>query len=128
MAGKVMTVNGPIAASELGTTLVHEHVLIDFTLPNEAPETWASAGRKKPETEDQIRLYQAPLALRLLGAVSLGAENRDNWLLTDEKTAIGEINEYKWFGGCSIVDVTSNGLNRDPQALKRISMLPALIL
>ncbi len=26
----IMTVNGPIAISEMGTTLVHEHVLVDF--------------------------------------------------------------------------------------------------
>jgi phosphotriesterase-related protein len=29
-AGRVMTVTGEIAASEMGTTLVHEHVLVDF--------------------------------------------------------------------------------------------------
>jgi len=28
--GKVVTVNGPIAPSELGFTLPHEHVLVDF--------------------------------------------------------------------------------------------------
>jgi phosphotriesterase-related protein len=29
--GQVMTVNGPIAPSEMGTTLVHEHVFLDWT-------------------------------------------------------------------------------------------------
>src|SRR5665647_898782 len=28
--GIIMTVNGPIASSELGTTLPHEHFLVDF--------------------------------------------------------------------------------------------------
>jgi len=27
---RILTVRGPIAASELGVTLVHEHVLVDF--------------------------------------------------------------------------------------------------
>ena len=27
---KVMTVTGPISANELGTTLIHEHILVDF--------------------------------------------------------------------------------------------------
>lgn len=30
IAGTVMTVKGPVAAADLGTTLVHEHVLVDF--------------------------------------------------------------------------------------------------
>lgn len=29
-AGKIITVNGPIAPSELGTVLTHEHILVDF--------------------------------------------------------------------------------------------------
>ena len=29
--GFIMTVNGPIAPNEMGTTLMHEHVLVDFT-------------------------------------------------------------------------------------------------
>ena len=29
-AGKIMTVAGPIDVSELGKTLAHEHVLVDF--------------------------------------------------------------------------------------------------
>jgi phosphotriesterase-related protein len=121
MAGKVMTVNGPIAPSELGITLAHEHVLIDFRLPNEAPETWAASGRKQPKTQDQIRLYWMPLAMRILGAVSMGAENRDSWLLDDEENAVAEITEYRWHGGRSIVDVTNTGLKRNPRALKRVS-------
>src|SRR5687767_5073322 len=29
-AGRIMTVNGPIGIRQLGTTLVHEHFLVDF--------------------------------------------------------------------------------------------------
>ena len=76
--GKIITVAGPVEASELGVTLVHEHILADFTLPNECPETWFSAGRRQPKTDKELFLYNAPLAMNILGAVSMGAESRDS--------------------------------------------------
>ena len=121
LVGKAMTVKGPVEASELGVTLMHEHILADFTLPNETLETWSSAGRRRPKTDKEICLYNAPLAMHLLGSVSMGAENRDNWLITDVETVINEVNDYRWCGGGSIVDVTSKGLRPNPQALKRVS-------
>ncbi|MGD9931982.1 MAG: phosphotriesterase [Mangrovibacterium sp.] len=39
--GKIITVNGEISADELGPTLEHEHVLVDFTRPSDnAPEAY----------------------------------------------------------------------------------------
>ena len=38
---KVMTVTGPISANELGTTLIHEHILVDFIgAAKYDPERW----------------------------------------------------------------------------------------
>jgi phosphotriesterase-related protein len=34
----VQTVTGPISPAELGPTLMHEHVLVDFTPPNRRGE------------------------------------------------------------------------------------------
>ena len=31
MVGKAMTVTGPIDAAQLGATVMHEHIFIDFT-------------------------------------------------------------------------------------------------
>lgn len=121
LAGKVMTVNGPIDPDQLGSTIMHEHVFIDFTVLDETPERWAATGRRRPVGATAVGLYRAPLTMDILGAVTLGAVNRDNWLLVDEKVAIDEVTEFKRHGGGTIVDTTSIGLKRDPLALRRVS-------
>lgn len=121
MTGKIITVNGPADPSVLGHTLMHEHIFIDFTLPDEEPERWTIAGRKRPIGATQVALYKAPLTIENISSVMLGSPNRDNLLLNDEKTAIAEVFEYKRRGGGSIVDVTSIGLKRNPAGLQRIS-------
>jgi phosphotriesterase-related protein len=126
MAGKVVTVNGPIDPAQMGMTLTHEHVFIDFTVPDESPAGWEATGRRRPVGATAIGLYQAPLTLSNLGAVTLGAVNRDNWLLTDEALAIREVSRFKALGGGTIVDTTSIGLKRDPLALQRVSAATGL--
>ena len=121
MAGKVMTVNGPINPDQLGATITHEHIFIDFTVPDNTPERWAAAGRTKPVGATAVGLYNAPLTMNMLSAVALGAVNRDNWFLVSEDVAIGEVVQFKQRGGGTIVDVTSIGLKRDPAALRRVS-------
>ena len=121
MAGKVMTVTGPIDPDELGKTIMHEHIFIDFTVMDDTPERWSAAGRVKPVGATAVGLYHTPLTMDILGAVTLGAANRDNWLLTDERMAIDEVFEFKRRGGGAIVDTTSIGLKRDPLALRRVA-------
>ena len=121
MAGRIMTVTGPIDPDELGQTIMHEHIFIDFTVMDDTPERWSAAGRVKPVGATAVGLYQAPLTMDILGAVMLGAVNRDNWLLTDERRAIDEVLEFKRRGGGAIVDTTSIGLKRDPLALRRVA-------
>jgi phosphotriesterase-related protein len=126
MAGKIMTVSGPIEPDRAGRTLMHEHLFIDFTLPDDAAERWHLAGRTKPTTATAVKLYNAPLTMDILGAVTLGAPNRDNWLLTDDKVAIKEVGEFKKLGGGTVVDVTSIGLDRDPEKLRRAAQASGL--
>jgi phosphotriesterase-related protein len=126
MAGKVLTVNGPIDPDQLGTTITHEHVFIDFTVPDETAERWAATGRTKPIGATAVGLYNAPLTMDIVGAVTLGAANRDNWLLLDEKVAIEEVTRFKERGGRTIVDTTSIGLKRDPLALRRVASATSL--
>lgn len=121
MAGKVMTVAGPVPPEQLGHTLMHEHLFIDFSVPFDEPDRWRLAGRTRPTGATQVGFYNAPLTMDILGAVTLGAANRDNYLLDDEKTAIAEVAELKRHGGGTIVDVTSTGLGRRPEALRRIA-------
>ncbi|MGE3178810.1 MAG: phosphotriesterase [Vicinamibacterales bacterium] len=120
-AGRIMTVNGPISPEQLGTTITHEHIFIDFTVPNETPDAWAATGRTRPVGATALGLYHAPLSLTNIGAVTMGAQNRDNYLLLDEKVAIEEVRQFKTYGGSGIVDTTSTGLKRDPAALRRVA-------
>ena len=121
MAGKIMTVTGPIDPDELGQTTMHEHIFIDFTVMDDTPERWSAAGRVEPVGATAVGLYHAPLTMDILGAVARGAANRDNRLLTDERMAIDEVLEFRRRGGSAIVDTTSIGLKRDPLALSRVS-------
>lgn len=120
-AGKVMTVNGPIAPEALGMTLPHEHLIIDYKPASDTPEGWRAIGNEKPSTAEEIAFYDAPLTMDRIGAAYMGKPNRDDLRLQDEALAIKEVTDYKWSGGGSIVEVTSGGLGRNPQALKRIS-------
>jgi phosphotriesterase-related protein len=77
----IVTVTGPIPASEAGYTLSHEHVLVDL---------W-----------NLVRSYDV--------------------ILDDECLAIRELAAYRQAGGSSLVDATSGGIGRNPNALRRIS-------
>lgn len=119
--GRIMTVLGPMDPAKVGHTLMHEHLFIDFTLPDMEPDRWQRAGRKRPIGATDVALYNAPLTMDILGAVALGAYNRDNWQLNDEATAIAEMQEFKRRGGSTLVDVTSIGLKRNPRGLQRVA-------
>lgn len=121
LTGQVMTVNGPIPADRLGQTLMHEHVFIDFTVPDDEPDRWRMAGRTKPVEGEALRIYEAPLTMDILSVVLHGAPNRDNWRLDDEKAAIKEVADFKRHAGGTIVDASSIGLKRNPAGLRRVS-------
>ena len=110
-AGKVQTVLGLIEPAALGVTMTHEHLLCDVSVAHEVPHE-ASAKA----------LFDQPLSLDNLGYVRhYNAPNLDNALLLDENVAIEEARLYKRLGGDSMVDATSIGIARDPDALARIS-------
>lgn len=121
MSGKVMSVRGPIAPRQVGQALMHEHVFIDFSLPDDEPERWKIAGRVQPQHGEALRLYEAPLTMDILSTVLHGAPNRDNWRLDDEATAIHEVGDFRAHGGATIVDASSIGLARNPEGLRRVS-------
>ncbi|MDA1189023.1 MAG: hypothetical protein O2854_05025 [Chloroflexi bacterium] len=116
-AGMVQTVLGSIEPSQLGYTLMHEHILIDagcylVALPEEA------TGR---------RLIELPVTMDILGKIGpFWGLHRDNTKLYDVAQATDEVLKYKYAGGNSIVDTTSIGLARDPLALARISRATGL--
>lgn len=79
-AASVTTVRGPVAATDLGVTLPHEHLFVDL-----------------------LREY------------------RGTGLLADETLAVDELRRFREAGGGTLVDCTSEGLGRRPDALRRVS-------
>lgn len=105
MAGKVLTVNGPIEPAQLGETLMHEHVFINFK---------ASPPMVPPPND--ITVIQPESLSRKQNAFQLS--NFDE--------SLDAIMEFKHAGGGTIVDVSNFGLTRDPLALKLVSRASGL--
>lgn len=123
-AGTIQTVLGPIDPSELGTTLTHEHVFIDFTLPLGDLDRWQLAFRQHPQTAEEIRIWHTPfteLSQREFMLENLW-KNRDTLLLQDANTSVSELREFAQLGGSAVVDVTSMGLGRSPEKLRQAAV------
>ena len=111
--GKIQTVTGTIDPSELGKTSTHEHIFIDFLCMFTKPD----------EASEQFKANQ-PLRLDNLGWIKYDPfRNIDNLELNNESLAVDEILKYKAVGGDSIIEATTIGIGRDPQALAKISRL-----
>lgn len=103
MAGKVLTVNGPIKPSQLGDTLMHEHIFIDFKAPPP--------------------VLPMPTNITVIKPHKPGAKIQG---LTDFDQSLHAVMQFKHDGGGSIVDASNYGLTRDPLALKLISRVSGL--
>jgi phosphotriesterase-related protein len=116
IAGQAQTVLGPIAAEDMGITLPHEHLLIDFTVMF-----------KEPDTERERELARQPVELANLGWVRRNfSSSLDNLRLVDENVARDELLLYRAAGGRTLVDPTNCGLSRDPLALARVARTTGL--
>lgn len=105
----IQTVCGEISEKQLGTTLAHEHILIDLRPVVEEPKTGKDVFYEKLTMGNRYRVYNDPYTLY------------DNALMDDEEIAIQEMKLYKQAGGNTIVDVTLDEIGRDPWKLQRIS-------
>jgi phosphotriesterase-related protein len=103
-----MTVLGPLPAEELGTTITHEHLLIDFRCRFTGS---AASGDIGPHLDlrDRWRLVQEPAAFEA------------NLLRNDVGEAIVEVDAYLEAGGRTIVDATTEGLGPNTAGLVRVS-------
>ena len=109
--GLVQTVLGPILPSELGSTTTHEHLYVDFSFMYRPAQDSPS-----PELAD------APITLENLGWIRRNYySNRSNLKLMDLDTTIKEVRKYSEVGGGAIVDATTAGIGRKPDALAQIS-------
>ena len=109
--GLIQTVLGPVQRSELGPTTTHEHVYSDFSfMLRPAQDTPSEA------------LADAPIELGNLGWIRRNYySNRSNLQLVDLDSIIREVRAYGQVHGGAIVDATTAGIGRRPDALARIS-------
>lgn len=117
IAGKALTVLGPIDGKALGVTLPHEHLTIDHV----------KANFTEPKDPADRELAYKPVSYEILHWLRYNrTENKDNLKLPEEKKIIAEAMYFKRAGGGTIVEVTNRGINRDPKALVRISKATGL--
>jgi phosphotriesterase-related protein len=110
-SGKVMTVTGPVPADQLGTTLMHEHIVNDCSC-------WWHA----PKTRERQYLAESFVCIEILGELRQDPfVNTHNITLDDEPLAIAELKAFAAEGGRTVVEPTCQGIGRDPRALRRIS-------
>ncbi len=107
----IMTVRGMLSEGELGIVSPHEHVFIDLS----SFFTDKKVKRCKDASEDKVTmdklgvLANDPYALR------------DNLIIDDEAVQTAELGYFKEAGGCTVVDATTEGIVRRPEALRRVS-------
>jgi phosphotriesterase-related protein len=112
----IRTVLGDVEPEQIGITLPHEHLLIDFKVMFAEPAAASDKGRA-----------WEPVSLANLGWVRQHFNaNLDNLRLTDERVAADEILLFKHAGGRTVVDPTPKTLARDPSALARIARTTGL--
>jgi phosphotriesterase-related protein len=110
LKGKVQTVLGAIEPEALGITSCHEHILWDMAVGQEI-----GTASEKDLSNQKVSLDNLYIARANPGAI------RDNMCQTDESLAIKEVALFKHAGGSTIVELSQNGLHRDPVGLVRVS-------
>lgn len=111
-SGMVQTVLGPIDPEDLGVTLCHEHLLIDFVGDRSALSTRAGDRGRWMEPISLSNLYEARSNFELF---------RDSSQMLRPSDLIEAVGRFRLSGGDCIVEVTSGGLGRDPKGLQQIS-------
>jgi phosphotriesterase-related protein len=110
-AHAVQTVTGPVGATALGITQMHEHLISDFRVF--LPPVGAS-----PEVD---RSRDAPVELANLYELKTSLMNETVLNVSDIDIAVAEVSAFASCGGTTLVDATSIGIGRNPVALAAIS-------
>ena len=116
ITGKAQTVLGAIDGERLGITSSHEHIIWDM-----------SDYFEEPESASDKELARQPVSMENLHLIRARPHiNIDNMVQTSEEVAVRELMDYKNAGGGTIVELSQNGLARDPMALARIARATGL--
>ncbi len=108
---KALSVLGPVPASELGLTLMHEHLLFDFMVCLTEPKDEMEQTIANQQVNSQIRG-----ALRFNPCLVV-----DNLVQQDVDLAIAEVSAFTAVGGRTLVDPTNVSIGRNPLALQQIA-------
>ena len=111
LEGKAQTVLGPIDSDKIGKTTCHEHIL------------WDMSGyfRDNLSASENDMVMQPVNPDNLWWVRAHAAANMDNIQQTDLELAVNEVSRFKMAGGGTIVEVTLDGLSRDPSGLVRVA-------
>ena len=108
----IETVLGPVDAEDLGTTLPHEHVVMDcsyFLTP--------------PTTNKESENYNAPITMENLNWLrhNLYKSKVNVSMYNEQEAVITDLQIFKKAGGATIVENTVIGINRDIAKMVNIS-------
>ena len=112
----VETVLGPVAADDLGPTLVHEHLRIDLWPWFDAPEDDATPAERAVAA---LTVVDDPLVMEIVRANPFAV--RDNLVLDDVALAVAELGRFAAAGGRTVVDLTLDEIGRDPGMLRDVA-------
>jgi len=107
MKSFAQTVNGPIKKSELGFTLMHEHIFCDLRKPEKRHSLLNDHEEITIKNRFEVNYYQN--------------KNQQNLILDEYEKAIEELKIYKEFGGKTMVELSTIGINPEPIKLSKIS-------
>lgn len=108
----VQTVLGLVDPATLGHTQTHEHLIVNLL---DAKSAEQFLPEEPIRMEKLFKLRQLRITDDAPGMFS------NNLKLESEEDAIGEMRHYRAQGGGTICEATSVGINRNPEALVRIS-------
>ena len=107
MKSFAQTVNGPIKKSELGFTLMHEHIFCDLREPEKRNNLLNDHEEITIKNRFEVDYYEI--------------KNQQNLILNEYEKATEELKIYKEFGGKTIVELSTIGINPEPIKLSKIS-------
>nr|XP_008167884.1 phosphotriesterase-related protein [Chrysemys picta bellii]XP_008167887.1 phosphotriesterase-related protein [Chrysemys picta bellii]XP_023962058.1 phosphotriesterase-related protein [Chrysemys picta bellii]XP_023962060.1 phosphotriesterase-related protein [Chrysemys picta bellii]XP_023962063.1 phosphotriesterase-related protein [Chrysemys picta bellii]XP_042712643.1 phosphotriesterase-related protein [Chrysemys picta bellii]XP_042712644.1 phosphotriesterase-related protein [Chrysemys pict len=111
LCGKVQTVLGLVEPSQLGCTMTHEHLTMNYSCCYVPPSSGQEALSDGPiEMKNLFWIKQNPYS------------HKENLLLYQETDAVKEeLLHYKAAGGGTIVENTTMGISRDVKTLKKLA-------
>ncbi|EGG15810.1 phosphotriesterase-related protein [Cavenderia fasciculata] len=126
--GKVETTLGLIDPSQLGITHMHEHVIINYLdfykepTQEELQSASVCCGHTTTTTTATRQLHKEKISLDNVHWVQYNYDkNLHNLELNELDIAAKELQLFKQCGGQTIVEVTTQGIGRDPILLKKIA-------